>query len=577
MIDPILSLAISSQAAKGTYALLLGSGVSRGAHILTGHEITLDLISKLAALQNVETHGDPESWYVETYRREPNYPEILSEVAQTATARQQLLRGYFEPSEDERAEGIKLPTQAHKAIAELVRRGFIRVIVTTNFDRLLEQALESQGVIPTVISTPDAARGATPLIHNACTILKVHGDYLDTRIRNSASEVAEYDEEVDDLLDRIFDEFGLVVCGWSAEWDPALRSALERCPTHRFPAYWTGLRELQGHAQTLSTLRRARFIRIDDAASFFLQWLEKISALDSIEESPLTTHEFIASVKSYVTEDRHKVRLYDLLLSESQRIAKDVLETSVTGSVDREPFLRRVIHYENLSLKLRSAFSVGCLWDDYERNLWNDCLSVLGMVHSASGVEPWIQLQKYPALLLLYSGGITALFGQKYRILRSLLQDARIAYHTDRVGPAVVWLDPYYVMDIDRGRLLPGFERHYLPLSEYLRQFLANDVGQFLPTSADYYKAFDRFEYLFGLLSHIQREVMGLAGGFVGAYCFHYYREPQIENQVGSEIERLGADWPPLKEGLFSGSPEELATKKRAFDEYVDSMRRERW
>lgn len=35
-----------------------------------------------------------------------------------------------------------MPTVAHKAIANLVKHGFIKVIVTTNFDRLLERALE---------------------------------------------------------------------------------------------------------------------------------------------------------------------------------------------------------------------------------------------------------------------------------------------------------------------------------------------------------------------------------------------------------------------------------------------------
>jgi hypothetical protein len=28
------------------------------------------------------------------------------------------------------------------------------------------------------------------------------------------------------LLDRILDEFGLIVCGWSADWDTTLRAGM---------------------------------------------------------------------------------------------------------------------------------------------------------------------------------------------------------------------------------------------------------------------------------------------------------------------------------------------------------------
>jgi type I restriction enzyme R subunit len=42
----------------------------------------------------------------------------------------------------------------------LVAGGYVRVIVTTNFDRLIERAIEDAGVTPAVISTPDATEGA---------------------------------------------------------------------------------------------------------------------------------------------------------------------------------------------------------------------------------------------------------------------------------------------------------------------------------------------------------------------------------------------------------------------------------
>jgi phosphoglycolate phosphatase-like HAD superfamily hydrolase len=89
-------------------------------------------------------------------------------------------QGYFEPYEADREEKRKELTAAHRAIARLCSKGYVRVIVTTNFDRLLERALEVEGITPIVIDTPDAAECTSPMPHSGCTVLKVNGDYLDT-------------------------------------------------------------------------------------------------------------------------------------------------------------------------------------------------------------------------------------------------------------------------------------------------------------------------------------------------------------------------------------------------------------
>lgn len=175
MIDPIHALAFSIQANPGVYALLLGSGVSRAAKIPTGWEITLDLVRKLANLHGETADPDPERWYRDKFGKEADYSDLLDDLAKAPSERQQLLRAYLEPNDQEREDGEKQPTAAHRAIAALTARGFVKVIVTTNFDRLMERALEEAGVVPTVLSSPDQAKGALPLIHTKCCILKVHG------------------------------------------------------------------------------------------------------------------------------------------------------------------------------------------------------------------------------------------------------------------------------------------------------------------------------------------------------------------------------------------------------------------
>ena len=228
LIDPILVLAMSVQTNPGVYALLLGSGVSRSAQIPTGWEVVTDLIRKIARLRDEDCGPNPEAWYRDAFGEDADYSNLLDTIAKSPSERQQLLRSYFEPSEDEREQGLKQPTAAHRAIARLASGGYCRVILTTNFDKLTERALEDEGVSPTVITTPEAIEGALPLVHQKCCVIKVHGDYLDTRIKNTPEELAAYDDRLNRLLDQVFDEFGLIVCGWSGQWDVALRAALER-------------------------------------------------------------------------------------------------------------------------------------------------------------------------------------------------------------------------------------------------------------------------------------------------------------------------------------------------------------
>src|SRR5260370_28889674 len=187
MIEPITSLAFTVHSGKGVYALLLGSGLSRAAKIPTGWEVTLDLIRQTAVLAGESAEPDPAAWYRARFKHEPDYSQLLDALAKTPSDRVNLLTRYFEPSQHDLDQGDKLPTAAHKSIAALIAKGYFRVVITTNFDRLLEQALEALGISPTVISTSDALKGALPLTHARCTVIKVHGDYRDTRIKHTAT------------------------------------------------------------------------------------------------------------------------------------------------------------------------------------------------------------------------------------------------------------------------------------------------------------------------------------------------------------------------------------------------------
>ena len=225
-VNHVESLAFSMHAQPGVYALVLGSGCSRSAGIPTGWEVMGDLIRQLAVARGEEIPEDPIGWYCETFSRDASYSDLLEELGATPTIRKAILQRFFEPTDTEREQGLKQPSLAHTAIAELVAHGYVKVIVTTNFDRLIENALGQVGVEPVVLSTPQQVADAEPLAQMNCCVIKLHGDYLSPESLNTAEELSKYQPATKVLLKRIATEFGLIVCGWSADWDKALRGIL---------------------------------------------------------------------------------------------------------------------------------------------------------------------------------------------------------------------------------------------------------------------------------------------------------------------------------------------------------------
>lgn len=145
MIDQMVSLAFSVHNSKGVYAVLVGSGLSKSAKIPTGWDIVKDLIDRIALLHKERVEPDHETWYRAKFDEPPSYSNLLRQPGKTRQERQGFLKSYIEPTSEQRDSGERMPTKAHKAIAGLVASGHIKVVLTTNFDRLLELALAEAG------------------------------------------------------------------------------------------------------------------------------------------------------------------------------------------------------------------------------------------------------------------------------------------------------------------------------------------------------------------------------------------------------------------------------------------------
>ena len=509
--DYLTRLSFSIYENRGVYALMIGSGLSRAAEIPTGWEITLDLIRRVAMVQGEDQQTDWAAWYRETKGKDPMYSELVAELGQTREERRSILHSYIEPSAEDREEGRKLPTAAHYAIADLVQAGYVRVIITTNFDRLLENALRERGVEPTVVASVDALKGAEPLSHTNCYLLKLHGDYKDARILNTDEELSGYPTEIDALLDRIFDEHGLIVCGWSGEWDHALRAAIIRSPARRYSMFWAALGPQGDGVTELIAHRDGRLVPITDADSFFIKVRDHIATLaQTHSQNPQSVELLVNSTKRYLAKPEYRIQLDELLTSEAHSLLDKLVSADLTtqGNWSAEEFQRRVAIYEATAEPLARMVGVLGRWgDDSEFMIIIDIVSSI-LSHAAqerSGHTLWLNLRSYPAVLIVAAYGIGLVRSQRWGTLHRFLSEPiedRDGTNSKRVVEEL-FLWSWEGGENDHWRTLEGLEKHKTALSDHLCTLFVEWGKSFVGIVPDFEQLYETWEIL-SSLTHIE-------------------------------------------------------------------------
>jgi hypothetical protein len=405
-------LATSMHAQPGVYAVLLGSGVSTASGIPTGWGIVRELVKRVAVQMDdgdnaAAAAAGPEEWWRAQFGTELGYSALLEALAPTGPTRQGLLAPFFEPSADEVEQGLKRPTPAHRAIAQLVKRGLIRVIITTNFDRLMEQALTDLGVQPQVISRPDAVAGMVPLSHASATVVKLHGDYLDVESLNTDQELAQYPDPWTTLLTRVLDEYGLIISGWSADWDTALVRSIETSVSRRYPLYWDARSSGGINAQRLLANRAGLILSATDADTLFQTLLEHTDSLDRLSEPPLTTALAVARLKRYLPDPLRRIDLHDLVFDrvEALRTVTDEIGSQlVPNGTEVEEAVDRMVA---AATPLLTMLINGVFYDDDTHNdIWVQALQrLLSFRATPNGTfyPATAALQHLPAQLALFA------------------------------------------------------------------------------------------------------------------------------------------------------------------------------
>lgn len=560
---------MAMHAQPGVYALLLGSGVSTGAEIPTGWGVITDLVKHLAVAeapddpQSHQLAGEsPEKWWSIHGDGQPlGYSSLLAGVATTQAARQGLLRKYFEADDADRELGRKVPSAAHLAIAELVKRGTVKVVVTTNFDRLLEQALEGVGVQAQVLTRADAVAGMSPLAHAGPTVIKLHGDYTELDSRNTVDELSDYPPAWTDLLTRIFSEYGLLISGWSAEWDRSLVATLQASP-RRYPLYWDSRSSNKQPARQLLSSSGGHIIEASSADDLFKDLLASVEALDRLAEPPLTTAMAIAQMKRFLPDPVRRIDLHDLVMGRLDPV-RDAVEQRGSAPISGEGadgYDAALNEYLRASTPLLELLITGVRYDDgTHRDLWGEVLDRLLALHRQPKPgqvynDTMLDAQLYPALLAFYAMSAASVAVRRDELMISLARDH--AYDTSlnpkQPVPVAFVLRPDSVLDYDAINRFSRWNgtKWQVPPSHLIREHLSALFEELFAQPPR--ELFDDVEFRHAVLiatvtppeSYYQRP---LWGEFLGDRYWSRSLDETLQRlaeRFGANSMRTGSDWP---------------------------------
>ncbi|WMY80029.1 SIR2 family protein [Citricoccus sp. I39-566] len=423
--DELISLAFSLQSTPGSYAFVLGAGISVPSGVPSAWGVQEKLLGRLARIENNEP-GNPFSWYEERFGEAPTYEGLLERLAPTQHDRQSILREFFEPNDEEREQGLKTPTVAHRSIARLIASGAARLVLTLNFDRLMETALRDEGIEPVVVSHPSDIRGLAPLHTLPATVIHLHGDYLSpTSMLNTKNELEAYGPEIEELLGRIAFDHGLIFVGWSATYDPALRHAVSSSARRVYRPYWIEPGAFSAVAEDLRTRIGATHIASDaDTALGSLA-----DAVESLAERnarhPLTLAAAVATAKRSLAARTTAIGLHDQIKQEVDLLhAQKDLVSSPTGTPSPDGgYPSMVARVEEATTVLTGLVATAAYWGDESTDpWWIGEIARLSVRSRGNGLTQVLELPKVSATHLFYAGGIAATAAGRYGLVRKLME-----------------------------------------------------------------------------------------------------------------------------------------------------------
>jgi len=327
---------------------------------------------------------------------------------------------------------------------------------------------------------------------------------------------------------------------------------------------------LSDDAKTVIDHRDAEVITIESANALFEQLDEKLASLRDLDRPhPLSVEAAVATVKRYLADDRHRVRLEDLMAEETEVVfaAAAGERTNQDGETLPVAYARHMQALEVASEKLcRMGIALACQDDGSNAAVLARILNRLLQVPHLTGTALQ-HLQRYPALLFFYSVGIAALQAERYRALAQLMLHPTVRQRdVHLMRPAIEWLTPADVLEKE---WLPApHRRNYAFGSSYICASISDLLHRTIPDGDTYIRQFDLFDGLVGL---VFRDLVGDQSP-IGVYVWRWVAR-RAEHPL-QEFVRSGAAEDLVSAGFFRGSRAHLDELMAAQEGRLDEARR---
>lgn len=194
---------------------------------------------------------------------------------------------------------------------------------------------------------------------------------------------------------------------------------------------------------------------------------------------------------------------------------------------------------------------------------------------------PWRDLELYPALRLLYAGGIASTLARNWEMLRILTRDFEVLNLSDySLRPASYALHPDWLAEHlegdNRTSLIFPDRRYPMPLTEYLYGTSREPLREYTSNEAVYKEAFDRFEILLALVIMNLDPYAETRGpeASLPSRCRYIYERPYGEptatyERIKGESEEQGMSWGSAASGLIQAGAEALGVYWRKWTNWL--------
>jgi hypothetical protein len=296
--------------------------------------------------------------------------------------------------------------------------------------------------------------------------------------------------------------------------------------------------------------------------------------VSGLPDQPEMTRGINELAKDYLSEERHRIRLNDLVASEIRRTLAQTADDNFpiqSSGFSKDSFVERLTRYEQATNTLMDLVALISYWgtERHASALRLPFSRISGRLESQSGLVVWLALRWYPICLLAYSAGISAIASGNYNNLHTILTMIVTKPRSDSSGELVLALDESFSELHDAFKTLPGHERNYTPRSEYLFKLFQPRLDDLLYLGNDYEAAFDKFEIFMALVHSDLRNQsnQGVWGPPIGRFGWKS-RNWRGDNPYGlilNEATKLKETWPPLIAGFFGGSYERFENVANEF------------